>query len=103
MRRIVLGFFATIGIVTMLIFVAMSVLVWRIAASQPRLPTTIVLTADLGNGLAKGASQDSLSQLVLGSNETLRDFLDVLERAGSDQRVKGLYARLGDDTLGLAT
>jgi len=29
--------------------------------------------------------------------------LDALERGGNDARVKGLYARLGGDTLGLAT
>jgi protease-4 len=103
MRRILLGFFATIGIVTILVIIGIGVVVWRIAASQPSLPDTIVLTANLSNGLAKGAGQDPLSQLVFGGEKTLRDFLDALERAGSDPRVKGLYARLGSDELGLAT
>ena len=62
-----------------------------------------MLSADLSNGLARGAGQDPLSQLVFGGKKTLRDFLDALERAGDDPRVKGLYARLGDDALGLAT
>ncbi len=103
MRRIVLGFFATIGIVAMLVFIGIGVVVWRVAASRPSLPDTIVLSADLGNGLAAGAGPDPLSQLVFGGKKTLRDFLDALDRAGGDPRVKGLYARLGGDALGLAT
>src|SRR5260370_23147671 len=103
MRCFVLGLFALIGIVTVLAFVGIGVAVWRIALSQPTLPDTIVLSAELGRGLTEGAGQDSLSDLVFGSKETLRDVLDALERGGNDARVKGLYARLGADTLGLAT
>src|SRR5216684_3594283 len=103
MRRFVLGLFALIGIVTVLAFLGIGVAVWRIALSQPVLPDTIVLSAELGRGLTEGAGQDSLSDLVFGSKETLRDMLDAIERAGNDARVKGLYARLGEDKLGLAT
>src|SRR6266567_3169941 len=103
MRRFVLGLFAFIGIVTVLAFVGVGVAVWRIALSQPALPDTIVLNAELGRGLTEGAGQGALSDLVFGSKETLRDVLDALERGGNDVRVKGLYARLGGDTLGLAT
>ena len=103
MRHFVLGLFALIGIVTVLLFIGGGVAVWRITASQPSLPQSIVLSAELGRGLAAGAGQDRLSDLVFGGKETLRDVLDALERAGNDARVKGLYARLGGDALGLAT
>jgi protease-4 len=103
MRRFVLGLFALIGILTVIAFIGGGVAVWRISASQPSLPQSIVLNAELGSGLAKGAGQDRLSELVFGGKETLRDVLDALERAGNDPRVKGLYARLGGDALGLAT
>src|SRR5260221_11615553 len=103
MRRFVLGLFALIGIVTALAFVAGGVVLWFLAASKPALSDKIVLSAEFGRGLAKGASQDPLSDLVFGGKQTLRDVLDALERAGNDPRVKGLYARLGEDNLGLAT
>src|SRR6266852_2325611 len=103
MRRFVLRLFAAIGIVTVLAFIGGGVAVWRLAVSRPSLPDAIVLSAELGRGLAEGAGQDPLSELVFGSKETLRDVLDALERGGNDARVKGLYARLGGDTLGLAT
>src|SRR5579864_409195 len=103
MRRFVLRLFALIGIVTVLAVVGVGVAVWRIAASAPSLPDTIVLNVELGRGLSAGAGQDLLSDLAFGSKKTLRDVLDALERAGNDARVKGLYARLGGDSLGLAT
>ncbi|HEY8874616.1 MAG TPA: signal peptide peptidase SppA, partial [Stellaceae bacterium] len=103
MRRFVFGLFTAIGFMTVLAAALVGILTWRLAASGPTLPDTIVLTADLSQGLAKGAGPDPLSQLVFGGEQTLRDFLDALERAGDDPRVKGLYARLGEDKLGLAT
>ena len=103
MRRLLLGLLTLIGFVTVLAAIAGGALVWRLGGIGSALPDTIVLSADLGRGLAKGAGPEPLSQLVFGGEQTLRDFLDALERAGNDPRVKGLYARLGDDNLGLAT
>jgi protease IV len=102
MRRIVLGLFAAIGIVSVLLVIGISLAVWWIVASRPRLPGSIVLTVDFGRGLAEGSSQNPLSDLVFGKKQALRDFLDALERAGGDSRVKGLYARFGGDTIAIA-
>ena len=40
---------------------------------------------------------------MFGDRPTLRDFLNTLERAGDDKRVKGLYVQLGQDALAAAT
>ena len=101
MRRFVLGLFATIGILAVLAVVAVGVAAWHIAASRPALPRTIILTADLGGGLIEG-SQSALSELVGGRKSTVRGFLDALERGAEDPRVKGIYAHIDGDTLGLA-
>ena len=61
-----------------------------------------MLSADLDQDLAEGQGPDMVSRALFGDKMTLRDFLDALERAGDDPRVKGLYARVGDDSLGLA-
>jgi protease-4 len=103
MRRFVVGLFAVIGAVAMLVIVGAGIAVWRLADSRPSLPATIVLSVDFGRGLAEGGGEDTLSNLVFGRRQTLRDFLDTLERAGDDSRVKGLYARIGSDALALAT
>ena len=40
---------------------------------------------------------------MFGDKPTLRGFLDAIERAGDDPRVKALYVQLGQDALALAT
>src|SRR5688572_10275667 len=102
MRRFVLGLFAAIGIVSVLTVIGLGVVVWQVAASKPSVPDNLVLSVDLDRGLVEGPSQDTLSTVVFGSKQTMRDFLDALDRAGDDSRVKGIYARLGSDALGLA-
>src|SRR5437762_11211826 len=101
MRRFVLGLFALIGIVVALAIVGAGVAVWRIAASKPTLPASMILTAELSGGLTEGG-QNALSELVVGRKSTLRGFLDALERAAEAPRVKGLYAHIDGDSLGLA-
>src|SRR5437763_956253 len=102
MRRFVLGLFAAIGVTAVLFVIGLSVAVWWVVASRPSLPGSIVLTVDFGRGLVEGKSQDPLSELAFGKKQTLRGFLDALERAGEDSRVKGLYARFGGDNIGVA-
>jgi protease IV len=103
MRRIILGLFAGIGILTVLLIAGIGVAIWRFAPQQQSLPETIVLNTDLNDGLADTPSSDALSDVVFGRKPVLHDFLDALERAGGDARVKGVYVSLGNDTLGLAT
>src|SRR3954471_2704455 len=103
MRRFVLGLFAAIGIIASLTVLGAGALVWYLAERRPPLPDNIVVTADLNPGLAAGAERDALSQIVFGDRPTLRDFLNTLERAGDDKRVKGLYAQLGEDAMAAAT
>jgi protease IV len=103
MLRLLRRLFTAIGILTVLVIVGIAVAAWRLAVSRPSLPGSIVLTADLDRGLAKGAGQDELSDLLFGTKPTLRDFVDALDRAAGDPRVKGIYLRLGADKLALAT
>ncbi|MGE5270639.1 MAG: signal peptide peptidase SppA [Thiohalocapsa sp.] len=102
MRRLVVGLFAAIGLVAALMVIGVGVVVWRLAAATPSVPERVVLQVDLSRGLAAGASADPLSEVVFGGGKmTLRSFLDALERGAADPRVKGLFARVGGDSLGL--
>src|SRR5438309_1507500 len=102
MRRFVLGLFAAIGIGAVLLVIGISIAVWWAVASRPGLPGSIVLTVDFGRGLVEGKGQEPFSELLFGKKQTLRGFLEALERAGDDSRVKGLYARFGGDSIGIA-
>jgi protease-4 len=103
MRRFLLGLLAAIGLAAVLFVVGIGAAVWYLADTRPSLPQAIVLTADLNRGLSAGAGHEPLSDLLFGSAPTLRDFLDSVERAGDDSRVKALYVHIADDALGLAT
>src|SRR5207237_1117316 len=100
--RIVLGIFAAIGIIAALTVLGTGIAVWRIASSRPALPKSIILTAELGRDLLEGPRQNEVSELLTGRKQTMRGFLDAIERAAEDSRVRGLYAHIDGDSLGLA-
>src|SRR5271165_5733709 len=102
MRRFIVGFFALIGFSTVLLVGGVLLVMGGLKPAVTPLPAKIILTADLTRGLPEGASEDSLLRLLVGGKTTLRDFLDAIEAAGDDPRVKVLLARVGDDELGLA-
>ncbi|MBV9201916.1 MAG: signal peptide peptidase SppA [Alphaproteobacteria bacterium] len=103
MRRFIVGFFAFVGFLTVLLVAGIMLLVGGLKPSVTPLPANIVLIADLTRDLPEGPSEEPVLRLVVGSKPTLRDFLDAIEAAGNDPRVKVLLARVGDDELGLAT
>ncbi|HXC13684.1 MAG TPA: signal peptide peptidase SppA [Stellaceae bacterium] len=102
MRRLLVGFFAAIGVLAVLFGIALAVAVIRLQPGKPSLPNNIILSADLNRGLAEGRGEEGWRRLVLGGKPSLRDFLDALQAAGADPRVKGILARVGDDETGLA-
>lgn len=103
MRRIVIGIFAAIGLVTVLLLVGAGIAVALLRPAEKPLPGRIVLTADLSQGLAEGRGESPLQRAVFGAKPNLRGFLDGLAAAGRDPRVKGIVARIGGGALGLAT
>jgi len=101
MRRVVVGFFAAVGFLTVLLVVGAVLLVGGLKPKVTPLANNIILSVDLTKGLAEGPSEEQLLRLLVGVEPTLRDVLDAIEAGSNDPRVKGLLARLGDDELGL--
>ena len=101
MRRLVVGFFAAVGFLTVLLVLGAVLLIGGLKPTVTPLADNIILTVDLTQGLAEGPRQDRLLRLLVGSEPTLRDVLDGIETASDDPRVKVLLARVGDDELGL--
>jgi protease IV len=101
MRRVIVGFFAAIGFLTVLLAFAGVLLIGGLKPKVTPLSGTIILSVDLTQGLAEGAHEDRLLRLLVGGEPPLRDVLDGIETASEDPRVKGLIAHIGDDALGL--
>ena len=101
MRRFVVGFFAVIGFLTVLLVGGVVLLATGMKPHVTPLGENIILNVDLTQGLVEGPREDRLLRLLVGAEPTLRDVLDGIETASGDPRVKVLLARVGDDELGL--
>jgi len=101
MRRFIIGFFAAVGFLTVLLALGGVLLISGLKPKVTPLAGNIILSVDLTRGLAEGAHEDRLLRLLVGGEPSLRDVLDGIETASGDPRVKGLLARVGDDGLGL--
>ena len=102
MRRLLIGFFAVIGFLTVLLAIGIVLVVGGLKRAVTPLSDNVILTIDLTRGLPEGSSEDPFLRLLVGSKPNLRDVLEGIEAAGDDPRVKVLLARVGDDELGLA-
>ena len=105
MRRVIVGLFALIGFFVVLA-AAGGWAVWHFAL-KPRgggTPVTAasLLTLDLTSNLPEATPNDPFAELLFESKPTLRKVLDGIERAAGDPRIKGLFARVGGEELGLA-
>ena len=101
-RRIIFGLFALVGGVIVIGAIA-SAIAWRyFPAAQHRVPSQVVLTLDLADGVAERGSGGPLSWTSFGRVLTVRELTEGLDAAGRDPRVKGLVARLGTGDLGMA-
>ena len=103
MRRVIIGFLASVGAIGLLLVLGVAIAVWRLLPpGPPEVPGRAVLTVDLREALAEAAPTDPLAQLGIRRELTLGGLLLALERAGADPRVAGLVARVSGEGPGLA-
>ncbi|HKT16806.1 MAG TPA: signal peptide peptidase SppA [Stellaceae bacterium] len=102
-RRVVIGFFAVMGaIFVLLILVGVGLGVWLGREPAAHVADNTVLTLDLSGALPDQPSPHGLSQLLFPSGMSLADTLGALLKAGDDPRVKGVVARIGEGGMGFA-
>src|SRR5512143_1825549 len=65
-------------------------------------PARTVLRLDLEKALPEAEPEDPFTALRAEAPLTLRDVTETLERAGEDDRIAGLVARVGAARIGLA-
>jgi protease-4 len=102
MRRLVIGFFALIGVVVFGLLAVLVIVLIVAAPGTKRLAATDILTIDLTQPLPDAPPGDGVERILLGERLTLRDVIDALARAGDDARIKGVVARVGEGALGTA-
>lgn len=67
-----------------------------------RVPSGTVLEVDLDAGVVEKAATDLPGRMMRRNAVVLRDLIDALARAGDDDRVAGLIARIGNGGLSVA-
>ncbi len=88
-------------IFTIFFIAAVSIgLYWWLFAG--RVPKQVILEVDFDKGITEYVPRDSLARIVLMQKLPLRDIVETLQKAATDDRVKGLVARVGGATLKLA-
>ena len=101
MRRFLVGILAVIGFLVVLSVGAGLGLWYALGPSRPAIEDSTVITLDLSEPLPEAPSTDPFARLLAERELTLREVLEGLERAGNDPRIKGLYARITEDKLGI--
>ena len=100
--RILLGLFAIVGGVVVILAVG-SAVAWRYFPTvEHRVPNEVVLTLDLADGITERGASGPLAWTSFGKALTVRDLVQGLDAAGRDARVKGLVAHLGNGDLAMA-
>ena len=102
MRRILVGGLAFIGGLVVLLVVIVLGLGGMAWSKKGVVPAKTILEVDLTRRLHEQPPNDPVSGLLLAKTLTVRDVVEALQRAATDDRVVALIARIGAASLGLA-
>ena len=104
MKRILIRVLAAIGAVTvcflLLGIISMSLMMRRFTGDG--IPAKTILELNLERGLVEYVPEDPMTGIFSRRVPTVRDVVDALEGAASDERVVAVLARVGSRGLGLA-
>ena len=102
MRRYLVGLFATIGVLTLLLATGGVALLASNPFAAGPLPRSMVLSLDLRTVPPEATSSDLLHGGLFRSSRDLVDVVQLLWQAADDPRVIGLFVEIGDNQAGLA-
>ncbi|HEX5497227.1 MAG TPA: signal peptide peptidase SppA [Mycobacteriales bacterium] len=77
-------------------------LIERVRTSRELRTAPVILELDLTEGVAEATPHDPVSMVLSRHRPVLRDVVDGLRRAGGDQRVRAVVAKVGGAGIGLA-
>lgn len=102
MKRTIIGILTVLGAATLALVIFGLTVAVALRFTRAGVPSKTILEADLETALMEYVPDDPVAKALFGEQPSLRDMVDALERAGRDDRVSGLIARLGAAPLGMA-
>ena len=102
MKRSTKTVLALLAVLLLLVASAAAFLSVGVRKGSVSVPQRTVLRLDLERAIPEAAPDDPFTAFRAEAPLTLRDVTEALERAGTDDRVAGLVARVGAARIGLA-
>jgi len=101
-RKILARILAVIGGLVVLALVVGLGVGALLGLGHRRVPAKTILEVDLETDIIEDVPDDPFAAVMLKDTPVLRDLVEALEKAGSDDRVVGLVARVGAAPIGMA-
>jgi protease-4 len=99
MKRTIVRLLAVLGAIYLVtILCAIMILVGR----KGKVPSTTILEANFEQPMVEDIPETTTAKFSLQDRPVVRDVVDALDRAGDDDRVKGMVARIGAVPMGMA-
>ena len=102
MRKFTVGCLAVVGTIAILFFLLVLVIAFAASSYKGHVPSSAVLEVNLESGVIEDIPDEPIAKAMLGNQPSMRDIVDAIERASTDDRIKGLFARFGGSSMGLA-
>lgn len=99
MKKFLVRFLAVIGALAIVYAIVIAVL---LSGRKPHVPSKTILEVNLEQPLVEYVPNQPLVHIMMKDRLVLRDVVDALDRAGDDERVAGLVARVGSEQMGMA-
>ncbi|MBN1356696.1 signal peptide peptidase SppA [bacterium] len=103
MKKFFTILFVVLGLVTFLSVLAGAGIGVMVHFTRSHVPENSVMVIDFQNKIVEFDPSVSLAKFLYEDTLTVRDVVDAIDAASSDQRIKGLVARIGSGGLGGAT
>jgi protease-4 len=102
MKKLLIGLLAAVGALALLALLLIMAVAFAMRGTPQRVPSRTILEVNLETRVLEEAPDDPLARVLGDTGPTVRDIVEALERAGNDNRVSGLVARIGSAGIGLA-
>ncbi|MGI9420735.1 MAG: signal peptide peptidase SppA [Geminicoccaceae bacterium] len=102
MKRILVGILASIGFLSLLMTVGAGLLFWMFLPDEEELPDRAILSLDLRHGFEETVRTSSLAAFDLQPDLTLAEAIMAIDRAGEQESVAGMIARIDGGGPGFA-
>lgn len=102
MKKFIVRLLAVIGALTLVVVIITVIGVAVVLPARKAVPEKVILEVDFEKPLVEYVPPDPLALALMREVTTVRDVVEVLERASEDKRVVGLVARIGSARMGLA-